>query len=147
MWLRFKPPMVKPFATIRDSSMGYIHCCGSLHKTRTFYLSPQDKFVMCELDYLSKCPVCGHTVVQLTRVNEADEISVIRRTNKKAKIFFEKLKPKILYEEKPINYAKMRVGKFYLYYNEFGVKKRCYSNLKTLKIGLQENKFLKTTPQ
>ena len=102
---------------------------------------------MCELDYLSKCPVCGHTVVQLTRVNEADEISVIRRTNKKAKIFFEKLKPKILYEEKPINYAKMRVGKFYLYYNEFGVKKRCYSNLKTLKIGLQENKFLKTTPQ
>lgn len=122
--------------------MGYIHCCGSLHKTRTYCLVPQKDFVICELDYLAKCPVCGHTVAQLTRINKENEISVIRRTNKKAKDFFKKLKSKILYEIKPINYEKMHVGKFYLYYNEFGVKKRCYSNLKTLKIGLQENKFL-----
>ena len=78
--------MAKLFTT-GESSMGYIHCCGALHKTRTFYLSPQDKFMLCELDYLSKCPVCGHTVVQLTRISDNNEISVIRRTNKKAKEF------------------------------------------------------------
>lgn len=127
--------------------MGYIHCCGSLHKTRTFYLVPQDKFVLCELDYLTKCPVCGHTVVQLTRVNKKDQISVVRKINKKAKEFFSKLKNQILYEVKPINYNKINLGKFYLNYNEYGVKKRCYSNLRTLKIGLSENKYLKINPQ
>lgn len=120
--------------------MGYIHCCGALHKTRTYRLVPQDNFVLCELDYLSKCPVCGHTVVQLTRINFSDEISVIRKINKKARCFFEKLKKKILYEIRPINYSNMRVGKFYLNYNEYGVQKRCYSNFKTLKIGMTENR-------
>lgn len=120
--------------------MGYIHCCGALHKTRTFRLVPQDKFVLCEADYLSKCPVCGHTVVQLTRVDRNNNISVVRKVNKKAKIFFEKLKKYILFEIKPINCNKLHFGTFYLNYNEFGVRKRCYSNLRTLKIGLLENK-------
>ncbi len=129
-----------------DSSMGYIHCCGALHKTRTFRLVPQDNFVVCELDYLAKCPVCGHTVVQLTRIDDSDNISIVRKVNKKAKIFFEKLKNFILYEIRSINYNKINTGKFYLNYNEFGVKKRCYSNLRTLKIGLAENKDLKINP-
>lgn len=128
------------------SSMGYIHCCGALRKTKTYRLVPQDKFVLCEVDYLSKCPVCGHTVVQLTRINKLDQISVIRRINQKAKEFFEKLKTKILYEIRTVNYNRMPVGKFYLNYNEFGVQKRCYSNFKTLKIGLSENKYLKNNP-
>ncbi len=126
--------------------MGYIHCCGALHKTRTFRLVPQENFVVSELDYLSKCPVCGHTVVQLTRIDDDDNISIVRKVNKKAKLFFEKLKNVILYEIRPINYNRINTGKFYLYYNEFGVKKRCYSNLRTLKIGLAENKDLKINP-
>lgn len=133
--------MAKPF-TSGDMAMGYIHCCGSLHKTRTFYLVPQCGFVLCELDYLAKCPICGHTVVQLTRISQDDKISVIRRMNKKARNFFEKLKNQILYEEKIINYNRSYLGRFYLNYNEFGVKKRCYSNLRALKIGLNENKYL-----
>ena len=84
-------------------SMGYIHCCGALHKTRSYCIVPQENFTMCEVDILSKCPVCGHTVVQLTRVCKDNSISVN--------------------------------------YNEFGVKKRCYSNLKSLKIGLNENRY------
>lgn len=127
--------------------MGYIHCCGSLHKTKTFYLVPQEKFVLCELDYLTKCPICGHTVVQLTRISKNDKISVVRKTNKKAKDFFSKLKNQILYEIRPIQYNNKNLGKFYLNYNEFGVKKRCYSNLSALKIGLKENKYLKINPQ
>lgn len=126
--------------------MGYIHCCGALHKTRSFCLAPQKNFLMCELDYLYKCPICGHTVVQLTRVDKNDNISVVRKINKKAKEFFAKLKNCILYEEKPINLNRINSGSFYLNYNEFGVKKRCYSNLKSLKIGLVENKDLKLNP-
>ena len=98
-----------------------------------------------ELDYLAKCPICGHTIVQLTRVDDSDNISIVRKVNKKAKLFFEKLKKVILYEIRSINYNKINVGKFYLNYNEFGVKKRCYSNLRSLKIGLAENKDLKIT--
>lgn len=120
--------------------MGYIHCCGALHKTRTFCLAPHDKFLLCEIDYLTKCPICGHTVVQLTRIDNDDNISVIRKINKKAKNFFDKLKSNILYEIKPIKYNVINSRKFYLNYNEFGVKKRCYSNLSSLKIGIAENK-------
>lgn len=126
--------------------MGYIHCCGALHKTRSYRIVPQDNFLVCEVDYLSKCPICGHTVVQLTRIDKDDKISVIRKINKKAKNFFSRLKFLVLYEIKPIKYDKLNHGSFYLNYNEFGVKKRCYSNLKTLKIGLTENKYLKTNP-
>lgn len=126
-------------------SMGYIHCCGALHKTRTFKLAPQGKFLICELDYLTKCPVCGHTVVQLTRIDNEKKLSVIRKVNAKAKAFYQKIKSKLLCEIKIINYNSQNYGKFYLNYNEFGIKKRCYSNLSTLKIGLAENKDLKKT--
>ena len=68
--------------------MGYIHCCGALRKTRTFCLSPSQGFRICELDYLAKCPVCGHTVVQLTRIDDKDNLSVIRKVNKKAREYF-----------------------------------------------------------
>lgn len=134
--------MVKLFAETmgRGVYMGYIHCCGTLHKTRSYNVVPQGDFVLCELDYLKKCPVCGHTVVQLTRINKNDEISVIRKVNLKAKEFFRNMQNFILYERVPQNYKKC--GKFYLNYNEYGVLKRCYSNLSTLKIGLYENKTL-----
>ena len=122
--------------------MGYIHCCGALHKTRTFCVVPQGKFVLCELDYLSKCPICGHTVAQLTRIDNNEDITVIRRTNKKAREFYNDLKKQILYEIRPINYNVVYNGRFYLNYNEFGIKKRCYSNLSALKIGLNESKYL-----
>jgi hypothetical protein len=122
----------------RKKKMGYLHCCGKLHKTKTFKLAPQPKFVICEVDYLKRCPVCGHLVVQLTRIDSSDAISTIRKINDKAQKFFDKLQSKIIYEKKYINYKDL--GKFYLNYNEFGVKKRCYANLSSLKIGLAENK-------
>lgn len=120
--------------------MGYIHCCGALRKTKSYRLRPQqENFVLCELDYLKKCPVCGHTVVQVTRIDNHNNISTIRKINQKAQQFFEKLKNFILYEETPQKVPEYK-GKFYLNYNEYGVLKRCYSNLSRLKIGLYENK-------
>jgi hypothetical protein len=123
---------------LEEKKMGYLHCCGKLHRTKTFKLVPQSQFVVCELDYLKHCPACGHLVVQLTRIDTTDAISTIRKINDKALKFFDKLKSKILYEKKFINYKYL--GKFYLNYNEFGVKKRCYANLSSLKMGLTENK-------
>ena len=117
--------------------MGYIHCCSGLHKTRSFVLIPCREFVTCELDYLKECPVCGHLTIQLTRLNNNNELSTIRFTNKNAQKFWEKIQSNILYERKFYDYDKIkRGGKFYLNYNEYGVKKRCYSNLTNLKIGL-----------
>lgn len=120
--------------------MGYIHCCGALRKTKSYRLVPQqNNFVLCELDYLKKCPVCGHTVAQVTRIDKENKITTIRKVNQKARDFFEKLKKFILYEEVPQKIPQSS-GKFYLNYNEYGVLKRCYSNLSRLKIGLYENK-------
>lgn len=118
-----------------DILMGYIHCCGALHRTRTYCLVPQSDYTVCEIDYLKRCPICGSLSVQLTRIDKEDNLSVIRKQNAKGIKFFEKLKKFILYEEKPLDYSKIPVGKFYLNYNEFGVKKRCYSNFSSLKIG------------
>ena len=115
--------------------MGYIHCCGGLRKTRSFVLSPFDKFVICELDILKECPICGHYSIQLTRLDSENNISTIRYINKKARIFLEKIKSKILYEKRYYDYSKIK-GRYYLNYNEYGVIKRCYSNISTLKIGL-----------
>lgn len=130
--------MAKSFtASQKGNTMGFIHCCGGLRKTRSFKLIPQDNFVLCEVDYLQKCPVCGHTTVQLTRINKLNEITTIRRTNKKAITFFNKLKSKILYEKEYVNHSQKNLGKFYLYYNEYGTQKRCYSNLSNMKLGLK----------
>lgn len=119
--------------------MGYIHCCGGLHKTRSFVLVPAPEFVVCELDYLKKCPRCENTVIQLTRIDREKNITTIRYTKQKALKFWEKIQPKILYEKKYYKYLKYQGGKLYLYYNEFGIKKRCYSNIRNLKIGLNSN--------
>jgi len=130
--------MVKSFAgSQKGSTMGYIHCCGGLRKTRSFRLSPQENFVLCELDYLEKCPVCGTSLIQITRIDKDNNISTIRKSKDKAQKFFDKIKDKILYQEIVEDYFPQYHGSFYLYYNEYGVKKKCYSNLKNLKIGLR----------
>lgn len=132
--------MTKLFAelTVEEKciSMGYIHCCGGLRKTRSFVLSPAENFVVCELDYLYRCPVCNHAVVQITRVDKENSVSTMRYVNKAARDIYKKMKSIILYEKKYYDYSKRRGGSFYLNYNEFGVQKRCYSNLSNLKIGL-----------
>ncbi len=99
-------------------------------------IAPRQGFVVCELDYLKKCPICGNFVIQFTRVTENNEMKVSRYINKSAVKFWDKIKSKIIYEEKFIDYSKPSKGTFYLNYNEFGIKKRCYSNLSNLKIGL-----------
>lgn len=122
--------------------MGYIHCCAGLRKAKSYSISPEENYLLAQVDYLEKCPICGHTVTQLTRIDFDNNVSVCRKINEKARKLFEKLKDLIIFEKKS-EPTRIKVhSKFYLNYNEFGVKKKCYSNLSTLKIGLFENKDL-----
>lgn len=118
--------------------MGYIHCCGALRKSKSYCVTPDVNYLICEVDYLENCPVCNHTVVQLTRIDFDNQVSVCRKINKKALKFFEKIKPLIL-REKETGFSRLKAySKFYLHYSEYGVKKRCYSNLSTMKLGLYD---------
>lgn len=121
--------------------MGYIHCCSGLRKTKTYSITPDEDFMLAQLDYLAECPVCGHTIAQITRIDFANNVTVYRKVNDKARRLLEKLKKNILFERKD-EYATSHgyYSNFYLCYSEFGTKKKCYSNLSTLKIGLFENK-------
>lgn len=93
-----------------------------------------------QLDYLEFCPNCGHTVIQLTRINDNYEISTIRKTNTKARNFLKKIRKEIIKEKNTEKVISNKYSNFYLYYNEFGKIKKCYSNLSSLKLGLFENK-------
>lgn len=97
-----------------------------------------------QADYLEECPVCGHAVLQLTRIDFENNVSVYRKVNDKARKLFNKLKNSILFEKKTEGIRLKVYSKFYLHYNEFGIKKKCFSNLSSLKIGLFENKELST---
>lgn len=119
--------------------MGVIHCCGGKRKTRSYSLSPEKEYILVEFDYLEECPICGHSVAQLTRIDFDNNISFCRKINDKARKFFENIKNSILYEKDSRRYSSKVHSGFYLNYNEFGVKKKCYSNLSTLKMGLFEN--------
>lgn len=120
--------------------MGYIHCCAGLRKTKSYSVSPDADYFMAQVDYLEKCPICGHTVTQLTRIDFDNKVSVCRKVNDKARKLFDKLKHSILFEQKVEIPNIKTYSNFYLHYNEYGVKKKCYSNLSSLKMGLFENK-------
>ena len=119
--------------------MGVIHCCGGLRNTKTYIITPQDGYFEARFDWLESCPVCSHTVLQLTRLNINNQISIVRKVNKQARQLREKLEDTIISEIKPYNNIVQNGSSFYLFYNEYGKKKKCFSNLSQLKIGLHEN--------
>lgn len=120
--------------------MGYIHCCSGLRKSKSYSVTPEENYLFAQVDYLEECPVCGHTVIQLTRIDFHNNVSVCRKTNDKARKLFEKLENSILYEKKAEGVRLKAYSKFYLNYSEFGIKKKCYSNLSSMKLGLFENR-------
>lgn len=120
--------------------MGYIHCCSGLRKSKSYSISPEESYMFAQVDYLEECPICRHTIVQLTRIDFDNNVSVCRKVNDKAIRLFNKLKNSILFEKETEGFKLKVFSKFYLNYNEFGVKKKCYSNLSSLKIGLFENR-------
>lgn len=119
--------------------MALIHCCGRLQKTKAFVCEPSDGYIHMRLDWLPVCKSCRSTVLQVTRFDLDHNISRFRRTEKVARELFDSLRTSIIYEvESPFCIIPTHSGS-YLCYSEFGVKKRCYSSLSTLKAGLFES--------
>ncbi len=120
--------------------MGVIQCCGGLQKAKSYFLQPSENFIEVRMDWLEACPHCSHTIIQLTRIDFDNRISVVRKVNLKARKLREKLENDIITEIKErYNFATAPMSNFYLYYNDFGKKKKCFSNLSCLKMGLGEN--------
>lgn len=119
--------------------MGFLHCCGALRRSVSYTLVPESGYLLAEADVVEMCPVCGHYVVQITRIDCNHVVSTVRKSNLQARKLFENIKSSILFKQK-YRYSPLKGGKSnsYLGYSEYGVKKRCYSNLSTLKIGLQD---------
>ena len=116
--------------------MAVIHCCGAKRKCRTFVLFPHEEFLEAKLFYLESCPVCGNTTAVLKRIDHEYSESAFRKSNFKAKSLFERLKLSIMFEEKIRAPLRLPASKHYLNYNHLGTIRRCYSNLRTLKLGL-----------
>jgi len=116
--------------------MPVIYCCGGLRRCKQFELVPQDGYIKVTIHLLDECPQCGHAVAMLTRYDLNHDISFVRKTKEKALKLFERCKSSILYEQKRNVVPR---STFYLFYNEFGKKKRCYSNLSTMQMGLFED--------
>ena len=116
--------------------MRYIQCCGGLRECRTYELLPDEIYKYKELRYLDECPRCGHTTLCLFRLDNENNVSVYRLKNEKARKFFNRCEKDIIREKAEYVHNLVKSGSsFYLFYNEFGVKKRCYSNLSSLNIG------------
>ncbi|MGN0017790.1 MAG: hypothetical protein ACI37S_01990 [Candidatus Gastranaerophilaceae bacterium] len=116
--------------------MRYVQCCGGLRECRTYELVPDSTYIYKELRYLDVCPNCGHTILHLFRLDKENNVSVYRLRNEKARKFFKKCEKDIIREKVEYVYNNYNSSSaFYLYYNEYGVKKRCYSNLSSLSMG------------
>jgi len=135
------------FVFFKGGKMGLIQCCGAMHKAQRFVLQPQDGYIEAYMDWLESCPCCSHTVIQLVRINYDNQKTIVRKINYKARKLRSSIESSILYEVKEKNrFTILCSGRFYLYYNDFGKKKKCFSNLSQLRLGLTENGCLIQKP-
>jgi len=113
-----------------------------MKKCRSFVLEPEDGYIFSKLYYLKSCCDCGHASIQVVRIDINNKMTSFRKINKKAIKLFERLKGCIKFEEKSRTIENLPYSRFYLNCNEYGRVVKCYSNLKTLKIGKFENRDL-----
>lgn len=108
-----------------------IQCCNKQKKCSVFAIA---KTRMIQSAYLKMCYCmdCGSFIVVIETTDFNGHTKIIRKQNAEAYELFEKNKHNILFEVKPIQNGKFG---WYLKYCEFGRIKKCYSNLRTLKLG------------
>jgi len=118
-----------------------IECsCGREPASTKFKIKPQKGFISVTLNVIDEQCACGKFVVELIRIKKEKDtkkyiIDKITKYGKDAYKLYDKLEPSIISEIKLVNNA----NQMYLEYSEFGTKKKCYSNLSSLKIGLTDN--------
>lgn len=109
-----------------------LKCCGIRQKSTAFVCDAPSGFLYQRIDFLVCCKHCKRTVMQVSRLNHVHEVSYFRRTDEAARALFERMRTSILYKiVEPYEIAPTH-GSFYLMYNDFGRKSRCYSNLSAL---------------
>ena len=109
-----------------------LKCCGIRQKSTAFICEAPLGFLYQRIDFLVRCKVCKHTVMQVSRLNLENVPSYFRRTDEQARELFERLRTSIIYKVvEPYDFAPTK-GSFYLHCNEFGRKTKCYSNLSAL---------------
>ena len=109
-----------------------LKCCGVRQKTSAFICDAPSGFLYQRIDFLVRCKVCKRTVMHVLRLDASNNSSGFRRTDEQARELFDKMRTSILYKiVEPYEIAPTK-GSFYLGYNEFGLKKRCYSNFSSL---------------
>jgi len=109
-----------------------IECCGKKQRSRAFICDPPDGFIYQRIDFLVWCKKCKKTVMQVTRISAKNRVVRFRRVDDEARALFEKLRTSIRFRVvEPFSLVSSHSG-FYLYYNEFGKKKKCFSNLSAL---------------
>lgn len=111
-----------------------IECCGKKQRARAFICDPPEGFIYQRIDFLVWCKKCKKTVMQVTRISVKNRVVRFRRTDDAARTLFERMRPSIRFRVvEPFSLVNNR-SEFFLYYNEFGKKKKCFSNLSALKI-------------
>jgi len=120
--------------------MGFIKCCGHSVSADIFMLVPDKNSSWAILkDMKDVCPHCHNYKIQIDKIDNTGVFQSIVYENEKAYAMRKKL-----IESKSIAFPIIQkdsvVGSaFYLNYSEYGKKKKCYSNLSTLKMGLFDN--------
>lgn len=94
---------------------------------------PPEGFIYQRIDFLVWCQKCKRTVMQVTRISAKNRVSRFRRTDEAARELFERMRSTIRFRiAEPFSLVNNRGG-FYLCYNEFGQKKKCFSNFSSLR--------------
>ena len=120
-----------------------LECCGTLQKAKILQVPVSEESLLFRKDfqkfyiaYVEKCinKKCPGKIIKLGLTYDKELIEF------KAKRKYLKLYKRIANEELDcikINSLKNSFdSRFYLYYNEYGEIKRCYSNLSSLKLGM-----------
>lgn len=113
--------------------MSFVECCKHKRKAISYNISPEDGYISCIMHVINElCPICDGYAVELERINAQGITTRIRRKNSAAYEIFDRLENSIISKA---NKSNIVGGRFFLPYSEYGKKKKCYSNLSTLKMG------------
>lgn len=124
--------------------MGFINCCGKNVYADVFELIPVTGSVWAVLrDMHDVCPHCGHFKIQIDKITIDGEFKSIVYENAKAFKLRRKLFDSCSVRRRIVHKEDVAGSAFYLYYSEYGKKKKCYSNLSTLKMGMFDSLDLK----
>ncbi|OGI28904.1 MAG: hypothetical protein A2287_05125 [Candidatus Melainabacteria bacterium RIFOXYA12_FULL_32_12] len=90
----------------------------------------QDEFVL----YLEKCVICEKPVLEIKRMDDMGNcLEPIRIRTKNIQKFLDSMS--VIWKSKKVVPMNTPYSKFSLYYNEYGVKKKCHQNISNLQLG------------